>query len=118
MSGGPVWLEKLIDSHTWRLFESPGFVFRPVLASLGQEAASFRAKLVVFCQKWTCSEQNSSFSEQKMGVVRAKMDRSTYTRPSWDAQGTPTQVGRDTPTEARNESAVGIRPLDGTSGCQ
>ena len=47
LSGGPVWLEKLIDSLTWRLFESPGFVFRPVSARLGLDASSFTAKLLV-----------------------------------------------------------------------
>ena len=86
-SGGPVWLDLPIDSLTWPLFQSPGFVFRPVLANMGQNTARLRAKLAVFGQKWRVSEQSSSFLPQKLPFWGKDGPSPRYTRPSWDARG-------------------------------
>ena len=47
---------------------------------------------------------------RKNDIFGAKMEQSRSTRPSWDARGTPTQVGRDTPTEAATDPLRGSGP--------
>ena len=47
---------------------------------------------------------------RKNDIWGAKMEQSRSTRPSWDARGTPTQVGRDTPIEAATDPLRGSGP--------
>ena len=85
---GPVWLDLPIDSLTWRLFESPGFVFRPVLAKMGQKTARLRAKLAVFWPKMASFRaEHVVFCPKNVRCLGKDGPSPRYTRPSWDARG-------------------------------